>query len=227
MKRKPIPILGTSITLDTPETVDAWIAERRKRWPSASRVQEKAQKMEDAIARGQVISDDVTLGSRKRLKLDGRHDHRQRLMDNQFQHRGRGRGTFRGRGREHLSSSLTSGRILPSPHKATSLPKRPVSPRAVADSSGISSDSDSGSDIDLKRDAVSSKIPVNTPLNIDPVLDTVIGTMPLSFPITANKPPNSKFVPRKHPPQPKLPPKNPFSGTSALLRQVWHIVCLL
>lgn len=37
-----MPIPGTGITLDTPEAIDAWIAERKKRWPSTQRVQERA-----------------------------------------------------------------------------------------------------------------------------------------------------------------------------------------
>ncbi|KAF8898649.1 hypothetical protein BD779DRAFT_1607395 [Infundibulicybe gibba] len=34
LKGKPIPIQGTNIILDSPDVLDAWIAERKKRWPS-------------------------------------------------------------------------------------------------------------------------------------------------------------------------------------------------
>lgn len=35
------PIQGTNITLNTPEDIGKWIAERKSRWPTAKRVQEK------------------------------------------------------------------------------------------------------------------------------------------------------------------------------------------
>jgi len=38
---KPVPIPGTGITLDTPEAVDAWIAERKKRYPTSQRVTDR------------------------------------------------------------------------------------------------------------------------------------------------------------------------------------------
>ena len=63
--RKPIPIQGTNIILDTPEAVEAWIAERKKRWPTAERAVEKKRKLEEAIERGQIIPQDYS-SSRKR-----------------------------------------------------------------------------------------------------------------------------------------------------------------
>ncbi|KAI6047559.1 nuclear fragile X mental retardation-interacting protein 1-domain-containing protein [Pisolithus marmoratus] len=71
LKGKPIPIQGTSVLLDTPEAVDAWIAERRKRFPTSERVEEKKHKIEEAIARGQLTPEDMGMGRRKRR----RHGH--------------------------------------------------------------------------------------------------------------------------------------------------------
>ncbi|KAJ7103439.1 nuclear fragile X mental retardation-interacting protein 1-domain-containing protein [Mycena belliarum] len=51
LKGKPIPIQGTTVVLDTPEQLEAWIAERRRRWPSAQRVEDKKRKMEEAMTR--------------------------------------------------------------------------------------------------------------------------------------------------------------------------------
>lgn len=34
-------ILGTNISLDTPEDVEAWIKERKAKWPTAERVKQK------------------------------------------------------------------------------------------------------------------------------------------------------------------------------------------
>ncbi|KAF7347760.1 NUFIP1 domain-containing protein [Mycena venus] len=61
LKGKPIPIQGTTVILDSPEQVEAWIAERKKRWPSAPRVEEKKRKMEEAVARGQLSLEDSGL----------------------------------------------------------------------------------------------------------------------------------------------------------------------
>ncbi|WVR05701.1 hypothetical protein IAU60_002725 [Kwoniella sp. DSM 27419] len=55
-KRKgpPLPIQGTNITLETPEDIERWIAERKARWPSAKRIQEKEEERKAAIARGDI-----------------------------------------------------------------------------------------------------------------------------------------------------------------------------
>jgi hypothetical protein len=51
------------MTLNTPEEIEAWKAERKKRFPTASRVADKKAKLEEAIARGQLPFDE-THGSR-------------------------------------------------------------------------------------------------------------------------------------------------------------------
>ncbi|OCF45273.1 hypothetical protein I317_00795 [Kwoniella heveanensis CBS 569] len=53
-KGPPPPIQGTSITLNTPEDIEKWIAERKAKWPSAKRVQEKEEERKAAIARGDI-----------------------------------------------------------------------------------------------------------------------------------------------------------------------------
>ncbi|KAK8865733.1 hypothetical protein IAR55_000879 [Kwoniella newhampshirensis] len=50
------PIQGTNITLDTPEQIEKWIAERKAKWPSSRRMQEKAEERKAAIARGEFPS---------------------------------------------------------------------------------------------------------------------------------------------------------------------------
>ncbi|KAG5648065.1 hypothetical protein DXG03_007100 [Asterophora parasitica] len=54
LKGKPVPIQGTNLNLDKPEDLDAWIADRKRRWPTAPRVEEKKRKLDEAIARGQL-----------------------------------------------------------------------------------------------------------------------------------------------------------------------------
>ncbi|TBU34524.1 nuclear fragile X mental retardation-interacting protein 1-domain-containing protein [Dichomitus squalens] len=51
LKGKPVPIQGTSLRLDTPEAIAAWIAERKKRFPTAQNVAEKEQKKREAVQR--------------------------------------------------------------------------------------------------------------------------------------------------------------------------------
>ncbi|WVF70714.1 hypothetical protein IAT40_005507 [Kwoniella sp. CBS 6097] len=53
-KGPPPPIQGTNITLNTPEEIEKWIAERKAKWPSAKRVQEKEEERQAAIARGDI-----------------------------------------------------------------------------------------------------------------------------------------------------------------------------
>ncbi|KAJ7783879.1 nuclear fragile X mental retardation-interacting protein 1-domain-containing protein [Mycena maculata] len=93
LKGKPIPIQGTTIILDSPEELDAWIAERKRRWPSAPRVEEKKRKMEEAIARGQLsLENSGFAGARKRKRTDE--------PAAESTSRGRGRGNGRGRGQQ-------------------------------------------------------------------------------------------------------------------------------
>ncbi|KAF8640493.1 hypothetical protein AX17_000155 [Amanita inopinata Kibby_2008] len=69
LKGKQVTIQGTNLVLDTPEALEAWIAERRKRWPTADRVTEKKRKLAEAIERGQIVPDDSSF-MRKRRRLD-------------------------------------------------------------------------------------------------------------------------------------------------------------
>ncbi|KAI0830699.1 nuclear fragile X mental retardation-interacting protein 1-domain-containing protein [Trametes gibbosa] len=60
LKGKSIPIQGTSIKLDTPEAIEQWKAERKKRFPTAQSVEDKQRKMREAIERGQLPFDDAS-----------------------------------------------------------------------------------------------------------------------------------------------------------------------
>ncbi|KAK0208264.1 hypothetical protein DFS33DRAFT_1484656 [Desarmillaria ectypa] len=95
LKGKPVLIQGTTLVLDSPEVLDSWLAERRKRWPSDNRVQEKKMKQEEAIARGQLSVEELGLFSRKR----------QRTVGNEPRPPNRGRQ----RGRGHVRGAVDSG----------------------------------------------------------------------------------------------------------------------
>lgn len=69
--RKPIPIQGTNVVLDTPELINAWIAERKNRFPTSARVEEKKRKMAEAIERGQLdLNHSRPARPPKRRKID-------------------------------------------------------------------------------------------------------------------------------------------------------------
>ncbi|CDZ97037.1 Zinc finger, CCCH-type [Phaffia rhodozyma] len=84
----PVPIPGTTMVLQTPEQIEAWIAERKRKWPTQARVQEKEKMHEEAVSRGELPFRSASA-------------------------RGRGRGgVTRGRGntRNQLSSSRPQGK---------------------------------------------------------------------------------------------------------------------
>ncbi|WVW80311.1 hypothetical protein I302_102290 [Kwoniella bestiolae CBS 10118] len=96
-KGPPLPIQGTNILLNTPEELEKWLAERKAKWPSKKRIQEKEEERAAAIARGEVPA------RGKRRKLDaatvaeewGREPNLNEIRGDQ----GRGRGGRGGRGR--------------------------------------------------------------------------------------------------------------------------------
>ncbi|KAG9039367.1 hypothetical protein FRB95_010655 [Tulasnella sp. JGI-2019a] len=175
-------IQGTALVLDTPEAVQAWIAERKKRYPSARRVEEKERALQEAKDRGQILPND---GQRKRKAFGGDANSARGGA------RGRG-GSMRGRGgsnvwstshAEHKSTvhdtppnprdpPASSGERLqdggwgtrgPSLHQTmqSTLPKKPMLVKtmstAVPDVDGSDGDSSSGSDVDPVMDAISSR----------------------------------------------------------------------
>ncbi|KAL5641272.1 hypothetical protein ACGC1H_001677 [Rhizoctonia solani] len=76
-------ILGTDAKLDSPEAIAAWLEERKKRWPSAKRITEKAQHRREALERGQILAEP------SRLHPSGADSSHVRVIQS---HRGRGRG---------------------------------------------------------------------------------------------------------------------------------------
>ncbi|KAF8078532.1 hypothetical protein FPV67DRAFT_60507 [Lyophyllum atratum] len=89
LKGKPISIQGTNQNLNKPEDLEAWLAERKRRWPTAPRVEEKKKKMTEALARGQ-LPDHLGFKGNKRQRTDEGGDAR-------YGDRGRGRGRGRGK----------------------------------------------------------------------------------------------------------------------------------
>ncbi|WWC96792.1 hypothetical protein V866_003666 [Kwoniella sp. B9012] len=92
-KGPPPPIQGTNITLNTPEEIEKWIAERKAKWPSAKRIQEKEEERTAAIARGEIPA------RGKRKKMDAASLAEEWGRPANVEDQSGGEGTRRGRGR--------------------------------------------------------------------------------------------------------------------------------
>ncbi|KAJ8521453.1 hypothetical protein ONZ45_g1849 [Pleurotus djamor] len=204
LKGKPIAIQGTGIFLDTQEQIDSWIEERKRRWPSKGRVDEKARKMNEAIARGQLTPQELGLSSNKRRRLD--------VGDSQDRRNNNNRGGARGRGRGHARGAHRSG------SNRVPLPPKPVFQHDSAKASpvvpNLPQQEDEDSDDDSAPEAVSSKIPTSTEPPPAP---------PIPTPTEAPAPQISQapqHVKREHVPQPRRQPHNPFANHKNLLRNL-------
>lgn len=80
--------------LNTPESIDAWIAERKKRWPSKQNVEEKKKREQEAVQRGEINPSDLSRstakGMRKR-RLGNNEENRHRSSQSQSQSHKRAR----------------------------------------------------------------------------------------------------------------------------------------
>jgi hypothetical protein len=198
LKGKPIAIQGTSLILDSQEAIDGWIAERKNRFPTTQKVEQKKRKLEEAVARGQLTPEDIGLQARRKRRKD----------DSSFrgqQPRGRGRGRGMGRG-SHTSFTVSRIQDTLSPMKPQAAPLLPSIPAEQQDRS----DSDSSSD-DGAPEVVSSKPP--------PATEAALVSAPqLKQELQSQPPP--KPIKRPPQPQPKPPPQNPFASRPTLLRSL-------
>ncbi|KAJ7038104.1 hypothetical protein C8F04DRAFT_1209434 [Mycena alexandri] len=194
LKGKTIPIQGTTVVLDSPEQVDAWIAERKRK--------EKKRKMEEAVARGQLSLEDSGLGgARKRRRVDEGNDE---------QGRGRGRGNGRARGRGRGGGGDTGrgrggdagrGRSVDSGWRGRGRGAAPqqTRPAPPLDESSSSSDSD---DDDAAPETISSKPEA------------------VALPRPPSPPPAEVTRRPRAPLQPKPPVRNHFASRPTLLRNL-------
>ncbi|KAF9229384.1 hypothetical protein BS17DRAFT_824965 [Gyrodon lividus] len=204
LKGKPVTIQGTSLVLDTPEAIDAWIVERRKRFPTAEKVEDKKRKLEEAAARGQLAPEDMGIGARKKRKQEvgtGRGS------------RGQGR---RGRGRSHGRGGSVQRDAPQTKNSENSVPLPAHTKSELTQES--TSDSGSGSDNDEAPEVVSSK-PHVAPVCTVGVRAGDSGEVPQVPPL--------KRISRAPRPQPKKPPRNPFASRPTLLRNVLATPCML
>ena len=235
--------------LDTPEEVAAWIAERKRRWPTAARVAEKKRKLEEAMANGGLHPDHLALMGNKRFRppsSDAEVNRTRRGRGGAFRFGGAGRG--RGRGRMHGTGATRGGvassaQTLPlsrppknvndtEPPRPASVPSAPPT-RSVASHLGSDDDDDDDDDDDEAPEVVSAKRPPVIEAygsSSDAELDkskVVNGnsqpgpTISSSFRSGPAAAGQSVNCPRKAPPpQPKKPQRNLFGVRPSLLRNV-------
>lgn len=103
-----VPVMNFS--LNTPKEIEAWISERKKKWPTDSTVQKKQQDLNERIARGEIVPND-----RKRRNEKG----------------GRG-GAKRGRGTDQRGSFEGRDRMVPPSNQPAVYPESNPSSAATA-----------------------------------------------------------------------------------------------
>ena len=185
--------------LDTPEAVDAWIAERRRRFPTEEKVQDKKRKLEEAVARGQLTPEDIGTGRRKKPRPDATSAEGGRGFRGKGHQRGRGRRREGFVRREEPRTEDVDGSI-----------NQPAGTK-VECAREASPGSASSADDDEAPEVASSKVPT-APACI-PKVDIALGKEVRMSHV------QSQEYPRKIP-QPKKPPRNPFASRSTLLRNV-------
>ena len=203
--RKPNPIQGTNIVLNSPEILDAWIAERKKRFPTSSRVEDKKRKLEDAVARGQLDITGATLHLNKRQKrdhhLDGHVSH-QKMQS----HTGRN-----GKDQVRTTDAGWGGRV----RAAQIAPSKVIAPAVIEASHSSSSSED---DTDLEPEVLSSKIRRTSEM---PIIQETKDPKTLA-PSRSTVKNDTVHRHRSSALQPKNPPRNPFASRPTLLRNVSH-----
>ncbi|KAI0931997.1 hypothetical protein AcV5_004648 [Taiwanofungus camphoratus] len=251
LKGKPIPIQGTTIKLDTPEAIEEWIAERKKRFPTAIRVEEKEKKLEEAIARGQLPIGDNRFPQFKRRRLSersqGANSHYSTGTNDMNERgprrgrgRGRGRGTDRGwQGRaDRVSTMSRENAFHESPHD-TVLQQPSDAPQTLTSSSTTRPSrsreqnsnfdaTDSDSDSDGAPEVISSKGPSNpTEKELSqPDIQASAQASEIQATDLIQGTPTSAVQPlqptKKSLRQPRRPPRNPFAARHSLLWNLLH-----
>ncbi|KAH0838374.1 hypothetical protein J3R83DRAFT_6657 [Lanmaoa asiatica] len=198
--RKPIAIQGTSLVLETPQAINAWIAERKRRFPTDEKIRDKKRKLEEAAARGQLTPEDIGAGARKKHKQNATFV-------------GGGSKVFRGQRHQRGRSRRREGPVQREEPRTEHVDDSTRQPADAKIKYTCEAGPNSGSvvDDDEAPEVVSSKIP--TPPLCKPKID--IGHN--------SEVQMSHVCPQesvRRIPQPKKPPRNPFVSRSTLLRNV-------
>ncbi|KAI0051677.1 hypothetical protein FA95DRAFT_191388 [Auriscalpium vulgare] len=230
LKGKPILIQGTNVSLETPADIEKWIEERKRRWPTTERVEEKKRKLEEAVARGQIYPDDARF---KRRRVDEDAAGKTDWQDGgRGRGRGRGRGAERGRGRGRGRGASAMGSAQPRVvHPLPAIPLFAASPADEKDASSSGSDDDGAPEVaSSKPSAALVDFPVSSgdegdkersaEAPIPEVLTTSDPAPSLSVAHPAISVTHQPKQTRRPPPQPKRVSHNPFGPKSSLLRNL-------
>ena len=189
--------------MDSPEVLDAWIAERKERFPTSSRIEDKKRKLEDAIARGQLNIASATMHSNKRQKYDHRFD------SHGFHPKIQSRtGKKNDRDQVRTIDGGWGGRVRVTPTSPS---------RAITTNEASSSSRD---DTDCEPEVLSSKIQHASEIPVvqykeDPETEALAPSPSVVKNNTVGRHRSSAL-------QPKNPPRNPFASRTTLLRNVSH-----
>lgn len=204
------------MSLNTPEDIEAWIAERKKRFPTASRVADKKAKLEEAIARGQLpFGDNPRFPKRPRFEEPRRDSNR---GPGGGRHRKVKRGPPGGRdGAVKSNPPAAPPQTTPDPSSLrSSSPSKP--PASVLPEDCDSSDSDGAPPETLTTKTTEDTVP-------EPSLLPETSKDPGSTqtkPIATEKPVGSRRPITRHP---RGPPPISFVRNDSLLRNVRFFVC--
>lgn len=198
-------IPGTGISLNTPDAIAAWIAERKKNWPTAEKIAEKKKRKAEAIERGQLEET-----RNKRQRIDG-----QQVVERSQRGRGRGRGTrgsHRGGGRGFGRANGDRELAQPGGQLALPIPTNPPQDtNADPEDGDTKSETESESDIDPSRDIISSKI---RPPEHDEAASEAEQVDP--HPTVDTIKPHKRKIPK----QPQLKSYNPLVDRPSFLRKL-------
>ncbi|GHJ89198.1 hypothetical protein NliqN6_5600 [Naganishia liquefaciens] len=128
------PIPGTSIRLETEEDIAKWIAQRRARWPTAARVEEKEKERQEKVARGEIDPNAAGRGRRGRGRGGTRG--------------GRGRGGFEAATTVRTRDAGYQNRSQPSGKESSKAKKEQGSESSSGSDTSDSSDSETDDDND-------------------------------------------------------------------------------
>jgi len=200
-----VPIQGTSVVLNTPEALDAWLAERKKRWPTTQRIEEKKKKMEAAVVRGQLPLVRNSFGGTKRHREEGRKSHRNSTHRHKLSAQ-----TKRQKTQDTQDSQTVDTHSLIEVPKAASGSKISSDVRCP---DGVNDGNDEAPEV------VSSKPPIGQLLSVEQETSSVSKDATEASAPSELLNVNKKFIrPRKR--EPKLPSRNPFAARPTLLRNV-------
>ncbi|EIW64386.1 uncharacterized protein TRAVEDRAFT_139131, partial [Trametes versicolor FP-101664 SS1] len=229
LKGKPVPIQGTSIKLDTPEAIEQWIAERKKRFPTAQNVDDKQRKMREAIERGQIPFDDPSRRKRRRVD-DSPGERGGSSRGGRGTQRGRGRGRGRGRTQDGgWEGRRPAGQPAENPEASAVAAVPPSNPEPASnghrdEEASSGEDANSDSDSDGVPEVVSSKAPPRAlemqdenSMEVDEEVLTRNDAVVVPSKVAG---PTAKPITKPRPKQPRRPLYNPFAQRASLLRNL-------